>query len=805
MSFKSDHIRFVEQSGLNKPYIERNFIPPKYIGQNGEANIDIISSALEKLSQRSGVLKSDEVLKPKADPTAKYDPDKVPDPLDFASKATNPDLQTVELPLISDVWNGNEPINYHVQLTVGSPPQTFLVDLDSGSSLFWLQAILDDELDPEILGQNTYRPSMSVAAVELGQSDRAKYGDGDLVNVSLFTDRVNVGKMYIPSAIVGAAPTNGIKVEFQVSKANGLLGLGSPTDPKNRGRRNLVQTLYDLKLVKHASFALIGPRVDPKLAEKIDKQVIMQPRGTFVIGSVDPAYYTGSIAWCPQIVSTNRWVVKLDQILINGKIAFENQQALIDTGTAYIVSSPSNFDKSQEFIEGASPRKNGLMFTFPSENLQSVEFVLGGRKIRLQPQDFGLGGIKNEAGRMCSSIVKLPKWEFEESLWVLGGIFLDNVVTIFDYDERKVGFADISEKDLASATKIAPANSTADATQSVPTSSGAGAAVPAPTTAPASGSAPKSQKLIASDASYSETSIEKTPSGGREIVQRISFGQKPQCQIATGLTSFDLGYQHVRLITFATDNSYNGFNLHVNASADTATHGVLPNPDSDTVLRYGKAAWLRTLPNDPNIQIGRYTLGDTYPQGKQLPPDNTATVKFPRAFASPPKVVLWLCAMDFSKSVNWRLKADVSNITADGFTMVLGPWKDTILYKTEVCWIAHADVPGIQSGMFSTEDIRGGEGWQLNNSGFAKFEKKFRKPPRLVAALSKLEFGYYRDIRVRTTTEASEEGVRWSMDSDGDVHQYITRCSYIAFDAVSDLPLVCDFCKASRLTMGLGS
>ncbi|KAL8786296.1 MAG: hypothetical protein Q9213_002891, partial [Squamulea squamosa] len=796
--------RYLEKSGLNKPYLEKNFKTPKYIGQNGEADVDNISSALEDLSQRSDRLKSDQVLKSKADPTARYDPGKVPDPLDFASKATNPDIQTVELPLISDVWNGNEPINYvrsgvklfcvvridptdihiqHVQLSVGSPPEIFYVDLDSGSSLFWLQAILDDELDPEILGQNTYKPSKSIAAVDLGQSDRAKYGDGDLVNVCLFTDRVNVGKMYIPSAVVGAAPTNGIKVEFQVSKANGLLGLGFPTDPKNAGRRNLVQILYDLKLVKHASFALIGPRVDPKLAAKIDQHTVMQPRGTFVIGSVDPAYYTGSIAWCPQIISTNRWVVNLDQILINGKVAFENQQALIDTGTAYIVSSPSNFDRTQTYIQGAAPRKNGLMFTFPTESLQSVEFVLGGRKIRLQPQDFGLGGIKSESNRMCSSIVKLPKWDFEESLWVLGGIFLDNVVTIFDYEERKIGFADISEKDLDSTIKGASADSAIEGAKTVPPSTVTGAAVTTPITAPASDSISPSQKLIASDMEYFESGIEQKPTGGREIVQRISFGKKPQCQIATGLTSFDLGYQHVRLITFATDNSYDGFNLHLNASADTDTHGILPNPESDTVLRYGKAAWLRTLPNDPNIQIGRYTLGNSYPKGTQLLPNNTATVKFERSFSAPPKVVLWLAAMDFSKSVNWRLKADVTNVTNDGFTMSLGPWKDTILYKVDVCWIAHADVPGIQSGMFSTEDIRGGETWQLSNRGFTKFEKKFAKPPRLVAALSKLEFGYYRDIRVRTKTEVSEEGVKWSMDSDGDVHQYVTRCSFIAFDA----------------------
>ena len=62
------------------------------------------------------------MLKP--GPTAKFDPKKSTDPTDFASKATNPNLKTVELPLISDVWNGMEPINYVSLYERGMVPAT---------------------------------------------------------------------------------------------------------------------------------------------------------------------------------------------------------------------------------------------------------------------------------------------------------------------------------------------------------------------------------------------------------------------------------------------------------------------------------------------------------------------------------------------------------------------------------------------------------------------------------------------------------------------------------------------------------
>ena len=665
-----------------------------------------------------------------------------------------------------------------MQIGVGNPPQTFYVDLDTGSSLFWLQSRLDKQSDLAILGQSSYEPDKSTNAVNLLKNDRAKYGDGDVVDVWLYNDTVTVGKLTVPGVLLGAAPSSGIKTSFQMSKANGILGLGFPTDPGNAGRKNLVQSLYDLGLVKHASFALIGPRVDPKLAEKIDKQTIMQPRGTFVIGSVDPAYYTGQIAWCPQIVSTNRWIVKLDKITINGKVAFENQQALIDTGTAYIVASPENFKKTQTFISGSAAlaSKGGNMFSFPSESLKTVGFTFGNREISLQPQDFGLGGIKNKAGSMCSSIVKLSDWDFPSDLWIIGGIFLDNVVTIFDYGERKVGFADISEKDLAQAagkdtSAPAPAASAPPVT---------------PASAPAPGTPPQAEKpsLLASDVEYAEVTTDEKAAGGREFSTVINLTKAPIPTVAVGITNLSLGSEHVRANAFASNSFRDGFRLHFNASSDHNLHESQINPDSDTVLRGGKAAWLRALPDDSNIQTGRFTIGQAYPKGSWLYPDNKGNIKFPRAFAAKPKVILWLSGFDFSKQYNWRLQANTIDITADGFSYNVGPWANSTLYKAEVTYIAHADIPGIQSGRFSTEDVRQ-SGWALQTSGTHYFGKAFAKPPRVVAALTKFEYGCGRNITLDTKTKVSEKGIEWSMNSSGDSHQYITACAYVAFDPVS--------------------
>ena len=291
----------------------------------------------------------------------------------------------------------------------------FFVDLDTGSSLLWLQAKVGQS-DDNIPEQSMYTPSKSTTAKDLQSQRQMSYGDGARVLCQLFKDSVNAGGLLAEQQLLGAAPEENIRDENRSKKANGLLGLGFA-----KNTLNLVETLKAQGRVKHASLSLIGPRNDPKLAAKIDKNLIMQPRGYFVIGSVDPKFYTGEIAWCPQL-SPDRWIVRLDAVVINGVTAFTNQRALIDTGNAYITVSPPIFTKAQTFIPGSrQDPKKGLRFAFPQDSLRSIDFVFGGRSLHLNRQDFVIGNWSVGSGKSgyLSSIQRSPEWpDGFDDLWV---------------------------------------------------------------------------------------------------------------------------------------------------------------------------------------------------------------------------------------------------------------------------------------------------------------------------------------------------------------------------------------------------
>lgn len=302
-----------------------------------------------------------------------------------------------------------------------------------------------------------YVPKESTTSDPQDDSKVVTYGDNARVKARLYSDTIVVGGLTGTEQTVGAVPVEELGSAMKASKANGLIGLGlqrkNDNDPP---APNLVESLQSEDKLKYASFSLIGPRVKPEDAKRIDQEHVMQPRGWFVIGSVDNKFYTGDIAWCPTLPNVDRWVVELDAVIFNDEVKFTKQKALIDTGTAFMLVSQNKLKAVQSAISGSSMvGKDGILLGYPSDKLTSVSFKLGGRSFRLQTADFTLGQ-KEKVGNqdlLVSSICSLKgRWPFDEDLWILGGIFLDNIVTIFDFEKKALGFADVSDTDLGANT-----------------------------------------------------------------------------------------------------------------------------------------------------------------------------------------------------------------------------------------------------------------------------------------------------------------------------------------------------------------
>ncbi|KAF4621925.1 hypothetical protein G7Y89_g14418 [Cudoniella acicularis] len=356
-------------------------------------------------------------------------------------------LDNTVLELISDVKDDNQPTNYVVQIGPNSANRISL-QVDTGSSVLWAQSRVQRS---QSLPANRSILDLTIAEAARFQNGtefyEIVYGSGKKVKFALFEGLVSIGSLKTNQAF-GAAEI----AKDENLLPTGILGLGfSKQDSPVPFHRTLIVQLKEAGLIKRACFALIGPRAEPagnyRLNDRKEKD-----RGWLVIGNLEDRYHNG-ITWCRALVEEHRqWVVRLNKVTVNGVVICEDQIALMDTGSSYLATSKAHIDRIAEVIEGKVSKSGNIVYTAGA--LEKVAFTFGDTaeaSFLLNDEDLSIGAVSNtNPSELRSPFMHLKALDSEEKkdFWILGGIFIDNMVTIFDYTGKmRIGFASKSAID----------------------------------------------------------------------------------------------------------------------------------------------------------------------------------------------------------------------------------------------------------------------------------------------------------------------------------------------------------------------
>ena len=194
-------------------------------------------------------------------------------------------------------------------------------------------------------------------------------------------------------------------------------------------------------------------------------------------------------------------------------------------------------------------------------------------------------------------------------------------------------------------------------------------------------------------------------------------------------------------------------------------------------------SWLTILPDDPDIQSGRYnTAQDHHWSTSQK--KTSRRITFARSYATPPKVVVWLDAIDSGPGRNARVTAWADQVTVDGFVIHLDTWLDSNLWSAGATWLAHsANRTDVRSGSFEVSDVRPPSAPRLTNRGRVAWgAPAMARPPRVFAAINMLDFQDGRSIRLKLeTSEITTTGMSWNLDSWADSIFHQAGAVYVAF------------------------
>jgi hypothetical protein len=312
---------------------------------------------------------------------------------------------------------------YYGPITVGTPPQTFNVVFDTGSSNLWVPSstcsFFSCWFHPK------YTDSDSSTYVANGTVFKIEYGSGP-VSGYLSNDVVGFGSQTITGQTFAEINNaTGLGAAFAIGKFDGILGLAFPSISVF-GIPTVFENGVSQGLFAQAQFAFSLSKTSG-----VD--------GELTLGGYDASKFSGSLTWVP-LISESYWEVQLTAFNLGGQPISTATKAVIDTGTS-VMAGPSAEVANLAKIAGATPFPlNPAEYTIDCSKISTLPDLtigLGGNTFVLTPTDY----IVNVSGECLFGFIGIDIPAPRGPLWIMGDTFIRKYYSVFDYQNKQVGFA----------------------------------------------------------------------------------------------------------------------------------------------------------------------------------------------------------------------------------------------------------------------------------------------------------------------------------------------------------------------------
>ncbi|CAE6487008.1 unnamed protein product [Rhizoctonia solani] len=305
------------------------------------------------------------------------------------------------------------------QIEIGTPPQPFIVDFDTGSSDLWIPS--STCTTPKCSSKNAFDASKSTSSKKQEGEFKITYGDGSGVSGPIYADTVTVAGLSAESQLF--SPVNRSD-GMENYGTDGLMGLAFKSISQLNAP-TFIDNLFSQKKISKPVFSM-------RLASASGSELY--------IGGTNPSKYTGEITYAPLEAQTY-WLVN-GSASANGQEGF-NGKMIIDSGTTAILGPYNSVWNWWSKVPGSGyclPRDCGApgYFTFPCANAPSVSFKFNGREFPVAAGDFSVGSLSRNSSICVGAIAIL---DTPDNAWIVGDAFMKNVYTVFDASESRVGFA----------------------------------------------------------------------------------------------------------------------------------------------------------------------------------------------------------------------------------------------------------------------------------------------------------------------------------------------------------------------------
>nr|XP_040137952.1 gastricsin-like [Ictidomys tridecemlineatus] len=317
---------------------------------------------------------------------------------------------------------------YFGEISIGTPPQNFLVLFDTGSSNLWVPSVYCQS--QACTTHPRFNPSESSTFSTNGQTFSLQYGTGSLTGFFGY-DTLTVQSIQVPNQEFGLSEQEP-GTFFVYMKFDGIMGLAYPA-LSSGGATTALQGMLQVDALSSPMFSVY-----------LSNQQGSEDGGAVIFGGVDESLYTGQIFWAP-VTQELYWQISMQEFYVGEEASgwcSQGCQAIVDTGTSLLVVPKKHLSSLLQTI-GAQEDQYGQFFVNCNDvqNLPTFTFVINGVQFPLPPSAY----ILKEDG-YCSVGLQSIDMTLEDGqpYWILGDVFLRSYYSIFDLANNRVGFATLA-------------------------------------------------------------------------------------------------------------------------------------------------------------------------------------------------------------------------------------------------------------------------------------------------------------------------------------------------------------------------
>lgn len=325
-----------------------------------------------------------------------------------------------------------EDAQYYGPITLGTPPQNFLVVFDTGSSNLWVPSSTCPKSNYACQTHHQYNSTASSTYVANGTPFSIQYGSGSMKGF-LSTDSLGVAGLNVVGQTFAEATTEP-GIAFVAAKFDGILGMAFETISVD----HVTPVFYNImsqNLISDALFAFW-----------LSKNPNSGPGGEITLGAVDSTRFTGPIHYVP-LSSETYWEFHIADFQ-NGTTSLGwcadkgFCKGIADTGTSLITGPTKYIDALNRALGAHVLHGEGIFATCDIlKTGPTINVVINGVNFGLTPQDYILQETNDGITECISGFMGLDIPAPAGPLYILGDIFISTYYTVFDFANKQVGFA----------------------------------------------------------------------------------------------------------------------------------------------------------------------------------------------------------------------------------------------------------------------------------------------------------------------------------------------------------------------------